>query len=345
MSPTQAHNLSSVLMDPAWCQMFVVNSAGKILRTNQHAALQLGQSKGDLRGKRLSDFLHLSGGQALPVVVAGLESGATSGLRKGVLVPPAGDPIELEVVVQAVDRRDPGRYLILAKERGADSSIAPGTDSRLRDIAGAQERERQRVARELHDEALQSLLVAGIEVERLMQSPNSKKGLPDGSLLHLQRLLREVENDIRQISGRMRPDTVPQCGLLDAVANAVQTLQAGGLDAELRFWGTPVPVDPNIQILAYRIVQEALHNVCRHSGAKRVRTTVICRNNRLVIRVTDNGSGFSIPAHLDSRGPLEFLGIKGMYERASLMNARLAILSRPGMGTTVSLRIPIESPA
>ena len=140
----------------------------------------------------------------------------------------------------------------------------------------------------------------------------------------------------------MRSDTVPQCGLLDAVGNAVQTLQTHGLDAELRFWGTPVPVDPNIQILAYRIVQAALHNVWRHSGASRVRTTVVCRDNRLVIRVTDNGSGFSFPTEIAATGATEFLGIKGMYERASLMDAKLTICPRPGMGTSVTLKILIE---
>ena len=199
MNPTQTDNLSSVFNGCGRCPMFVVNSAGKILRTNQRAAMQLGRRKGDLRGANLSDFLHVASGEALPIGVAGPDGGAASGLRKGELVPPAGDAIEVEVVVQAVDRRDPGRYLILAKEPGVDCSVTPDVDTRLREIAEAQERERQRVARELHDEALQSLLVAGIEVERLMQGTKSRESLPGGSLLHLQRLLREVENDIRQI--------------------------------------------------------------------------------------------------------------------------------------------------
>jgi len=342
MSPIRADGLSSVFIDSARCPMFVVNAAGKILRTNQRATVQLGVRKGELRGKELSLYLRMPGGERLPLGVASPESGASGVISRGILKPPRGEPTQVDVAVQTVDRRDPGRYLILARELGADCSVSQAADSRLREIAEAQERERARIARELHDEALQSLLVAGIEIERLMKGAASSSGLDSESLVNLQRLLRGVENDIRQISGRMRSDTVPQCGLLDAVGNAVQTLQARGFEAELRFWGAPVPVDPNIQILAYRIAQAALHNVWRHSGATRVRTTVVCRDNRLVIRVTDNGSGFTLPDELTTTGATEFLGIKGMHERASLMNARLAIASRVGRGTSVSIRIPIE---
>jgi len=322
--------------------MFVVNAAGKILRTNQQATARLGMRKGEMRGKALSLYLRIPGGEHLPLSAMGPESGADGVASKGILTPPQGEPTQVDIVVQTVDRREPGRYLVLAKESDVDCSVSQAADTRLREIAEAQERERARIARELHDEALQSLLVAGIEIERLMKGVSPSSNLDGESLHNLQRLLRGVENDIRQISGRMRSDTVPQCGLLDAVGNAVQTLQTRGLDADLRFRGTPVPVDPNIQILAYRIVQEALHNVWRHSGATRVRTTVVCRNNLLVLRVTDNGSGFRLPGDLAVSGPTEFLGIKGMNERASLMNARLAIAPRPGMGTTVSLKIPIE---
>lgn len=331
--------LSTVFIDEARYPIFVINAAGRILRTNQRAGLQLGLRKRDLRGKDVVAFLQLAGGVRLPAEAARPE-GSTTPEYRGMLVPVKGDPLPVEVVVQVVDRREPGRYLVFAKELGQEWTTA-SADGRLREIAEAQERERERIARELHDEALQSLLVAGIEIERLMKVAASNESPPGESLVNLQRLLRDVENDIRQLSGRMRCDTVPQCGLLDAVGNAVQTLQTRGFDAELRFWGTPVPVDPNTQILAYRIVQEALHNVLRHSGANRVRTTVVCRHNRLVIRVTDNGSGFLIPPDLAAQGPTEFLGIRGMYERASLMNAQLSIRSRVRMGTTLSLRIPI----
>jgi len=340
MNPTRTDGLSSVFIDDARCPMFVVNAAGKILRTNQRATTQLGMRKGELRGKALSLFLQIPGEEQLPLGAIAPEGGTHGVVSKGILKPPEGEPSQVDIAVQAVDRREPGRYLVLAKESGSECVINQAADTRLREIAEAQERERARIARELHDEALQSLLVAGIEIERLMHGAGLQNG--GESLVNLQRLLRGVENDIRQISGRMRSDTVPQCGLLDAVGNAVQTLQSRGLDAEIRFWGTPVPVDPNIQILAYRIVQEALHNVWRHAGATRVRTTVVCRNNRLAIRVTDNGSGFSLPTDLSTKGATEFLGIRGMYERASLMNARLRICPRPRLGTTVSLSIPIE---
>ncbi|MBN1857415.1 MAG: PAS domain-containing protein [Dehalococcoidia bacterium] len=344
MSATQIDAFSSLFIDSARCPMFVVNSEGRILRSNRRAAQKLGRRKSDLRGKELSEVVRVTGDERWPFNSSGADVIPGVASRNGALLTLAGDPLQVELMVQAVDRQQSPRYLILAKEKIVECDLASAQEVRLREISEAQERERQRIARELHDEALQGLLVAGIEVERLIHDSASKKRLSSQSLQSLRELLRVVEDDVRQISGRMRSDTVPHCGLLDAVSNCVQSLQLRGLDADLRFWGAPVPVDPNIQILAYRIVQEALLNVTRHSGATRVRITVTCRNERLRIRVTDNGRGFTVPTALVSHGPLEYLGIKGMYERASLMNASLFIGSRSDLGTSVILRIPIESP-
>ena len=334
-------------MDRALCPMFVVDLDGVIRRTNRRAGRVLRCRKLELKGRHLNDVLHLSGGRR---ATRGGEDGAlirtlTTRPRQGVLQPSFGDPISVSVSLQAIDGCDGDRFLIVARENTTPCGVVANAGAYLRDIAEAQERERQRIARELHDEALQSLLVAGIEVERLMQGTKSEQGLPVESLINLRTLLKQVENDVRQISGRMRSDRVPQCGLLDAVGNAVQTLQERGLDAQIRFRGAPVPVDPNIQILMYRIVQEALHNTWRHAHARRVRATVTCRDGVLAVRVTDNGAGFVVPGDFMSRGPTDYLGLKGMYERAALMNAKLSIASRPSRGTTVALRVPIVSSA
>jgi PAS domain S-box-containing protein len=343
MIRTRTDSFATLDIDRARCPMFVVDAAGTVLRANRRAAQILGRRKSELRGKALCEVLKSPERACLS-----LDSGKTSprlnaGGTRGILLPSSGNAVQVDVSIQAVDEHKDGRVLILAREMGVDCGSMQATGTHLHVVAEAQERERRRIARELHDEALQSLLVAGIEVERLMQCAKSEEGLPAESLLNLRCLLRQVETDVRQISGRMRSDTVPQCGLLDAVGNAVQTLQARGIDSQLRFRGTPVPVDPNIQILAYRIAQEALHNAWRHSGARHVRTTVTCRNGQLTLRVTDDGCGFAVPDDFTACGATEFLGIKGMFERASLMNATLSIASRPSRGTSVSLCIPIVS--
>lgn len=199
----------------------------------------------------------------------------------------------------------------------------------------AQEEERARVARDLHDEVNQSLtgLLLRLEAAREAAPPELETQLAETKALANQ-AMRELLSLARQL----RPTALDDLGLAAAVAGQVEQLGRGeieaGFDAEGDFSG----LGDDAQLVVYRVAQEALSNAARHSGAASVEVGLRRGGGGDVeLRVADDGCGFAFEE--SERG----LGIGGMRERALLVGGELTIESRPGHGTTVRLSVPGES--
>jgi two-component system sensor histidine kinase UhpB len=193
----------------------------------------------------------------------------------------------------------------------------------------AQESERQRIARELHDEVGQTLTGVILQVEGLAAE------IPDElreQLDELRETVRHGANEVRTIARRLRPDALNELGLASALAALAaaferQTRVTVSRDVQ------PVDVSPEAELVLYRVAQEALTNVARHADASHVELQLREESDHIVLAVADDGRGLDTGA-LDSSQ-----GIRGMRERAMLVAARLSIESRPGEGTTVRLVI------
>jgi len=199
----------------------------------------------------------------------------------------------------------------------------------------AQEEERARVARDLHDEVNQSLtgLLLRLEAAREAAPPALEPELAETKALANQ-AMRELLTLARQL----RPTALDDLGLAAAVAGQVEQVGRGEVEAEFDAEGDFSDLGGDAQLVVYRVAQEALSNAARHSGAARVRVRLRRDGDGGVdLEVSDDGRGF---AFADSeRG----LGIAGMRERALLVGGELTIESRPGHGTTVRLTVPGES--
>jgi two-component system sensor histidine kinase UhpB len=195
-------------------------------------------------------------------------------------------------------------------------------DSALRSLA-AQEDERRRVARELHDEVGQALTAAMLRLDRA-DLDEAREGL------------RAALEDVRDIARRLRPEALDDLGL----SNAVRALVAS-VARDARLDVTP-DIDPDLpsltaeqELVVYRVAQEALTNAIRHADANVLRLSLTCERDALELRIEDDGRGF------DAGQASTAAGIRGMRERALLIRASLHVESAPGQGTVVTLRTPL----
>ena len=201
----------------------------------------------------------------------------------------------------------------------------------------AQEEERARVARDLHDEVNQSLtgLLLRLEAVREAAPPELEPELAETKALANQ-AMRELLSLARQL----RPTALDDLGLAAAVAGQVEQLGHGEIEAEFGAEGDFSDLGDDSQLVVYRVAQEALSNAGRHSEADRVAVALRRREDGgVALEVADDGRGFAFEE--SERG----LGIGGMRERALLIGGELTIESRPGAGTTVRLTVPGESSA
>jgi two-component system, NarL family, sensor histidine kinase UhpB len=195
----------------------------------------------------------------------------------------------------------------------------------------AQEEERARVARDLHDEVNQSLtgLLLRLEAAREAAPPELEP-----ELAATKALANQAMRELLTLARRLRPTALDDLGLAAAIAGLVERLGEGEVEGTIAIDGDFSDLSDDAQLVVYRVAQEALSNVARHSGAAHVALTLRRDVDGVELTVSDDGTGF---VFADSeRG----LGIGGMRERALLVAGDLTIESRPDAGTTVRLTIP-----
>lgn len=196
----------------------------------------------------------------------------------------------------------------------------------------AQEEERARVARDLHDEVNQSLtgLLLRLEAAREAAPPEL-----EGELAETKALANQAMTELLSLARQLRPTALDDLGLAAAIEGQLEQLRRGGIGVRLDAEGDFSGLGDDEQLVVYRVAQEALSNAARHSGAERVEVRLRHgEDGGVVLEVGDDGRGFAFDE--SQRG----LGIGGMRERALLVGAELTIESRPGAGTTVRLDVP-----
>jgi two-component system, NarL family, sensor histidine kinase UhpB len=204
-------------------------------------------------------------------------------------------------------------------------------DSALRALA-AQEGERRRIARELHDEIGQALTAVLLQLER------TARAVPDGGVqvlvVEAREDVRDALDDVRRIARELRPEALDDLGLASALAALTVSLaERADVCFDRRIDRDLPELSPEVELVLYRVAQESLTNVARHADASNVELSLTRVDGGIELRVRDDGRGFDS----SSAGPIN--GIRGMRERAVLIGARLALDSRPGDGTEVRLRV------
>jgi len=220
-------------------------------------------------------------------------------------------------------------------------------ERRFRGLAKAvwkvQEEEQRRLARELHDGLGQTLTALTHQLERLREKldgavPADLVARCDDSV----EMARMALNETRELSRLLRPPVLDDLGLAAALSWLARTLeQRTGLKVELSLDPLGERIDPDLETLFFRLIQEALTNVLRHAGADRAQVAVRRAGDFVELRVADAGKGFD-PKMVFSGGATGS-GLRGMRDRLELFGGRLDLVSAPGEGTVLSAAVPLEA--
>jgi len=204
-------------------------------------------------------------------------------------------------------------------------------------ILTAQEDERQRISRELHDSIGQAFWALTLNLERLQALDGCPPAL-QSELASLQKLAAESLRDLRRLTVALRPAALDDLGLVPAIRRYAELyLGDAGIDFEIIEHGMVSRLDPFLETVVYRVVQEAINNVARHSGATRALVELRRDERSLTATVTDNGRGF------DRATQVPGVGLQGMAERALLVGGNLELGSVPGSQTVVELTVPLTT--
>jgi signal transduction histidine kinase len=209
-------------------------------------------------------------------------------------------------------------------------------------VIRAQEEERRRIGRELHDETVQLLSAAAVRVGELEERvPESLPQLADG-LADVRGIITDALWEVRKIIVALRPSDLDDLGLIPALsAYARNRLNEAGVAVEAHLERPAYRLDSDVETTVFRIAQEAVNNISRHAAAQHAVIRFSQRNGTLELNVQDDGIGFD-PNGVTPNDNGEGLGLLGMKERAALVGGALELVSRPGRGTSVNVRIPLR---
>jgi PAS domain S-box-containing protein len=211
-----------------------------------------------------------------------------------------------------------------------------------REVSGklitAQEDERKRIARDLHDDLNQRLALLSVEMELLGQMPEGNRELSQQRIEHMAGRVKEMSSDVHKMSYQLHPAKLDQLGLVAATRSFCRELsQQSGIRVEFVHDELPGELNQDLALCLYRVVQESLQNMVRHSRATEARVELRMNGKELHLAVSDNGVGFDV-AYATRHGGL---GLVGMRERMRLVQGTIALRSAPGQGAQVEFTAPL----
>jgi signal transduction histidine kinase len=208
-----------------------------------------------------------------------------------------------------------------------------------RKLIEAQEQERARIGRELHDDIGQRLALVAVELEQLHENTLV---LPEvrSRMGEFQKQITEIADDIQFLSHELHSAKLQYLGIAGAIRGFCQEFsEQQKVEIDFKVHDVPRPLSPDISLCLFRVLQEALHNAAKHSGVRQFEVRLWGTSDEIHLTVTDSGAGFDREAAKESRG----LGLISMEERLKLVNGTLSIDSQPKRGTTINARVPFDS--
>ena len=225
-------------------------------------------------------------------------------------------------------------FVDITARKVADAALA-GVSGKLIE---AQEQERRRIARELHDDIGQRLALLAIELAQLQQRSSDPSEFPE-RIGKLQLLTSEIAADIQSLSHELHSSRLQYLGLAAALRGFCQEFsQQQKVEVDFNAHDLPTPLSPDISLCFFRVLQEALHNAAKHSGVRHYEVELWGTPDEVHLAISDSGIGFDIGATKASRG----LGLISMQERLKLLHGILAIDSQPERGTRIHASVPLR---
>ncbi len=207
-----------------------------------------------------------------------------------------------------------------------------------RKLVQAQEQERARIARELHDDISQRLAMLGIDLQQLREHYPELPMKISGRVEELREQTLGIANDVQALSHQLHSSKLEYLGAVGGMKSWCKEFgERQGLQIELKGAESKMPLPPEVGLSLFRVLQEALHNAAKHSGVRRIEVQLREDSGEIHLMVSDSGKGFDVEAAMQGRG----LGLASMQERLRLVGGELSIESQAQHGTTIHARVPL----
>ena len=320
--------------------LLVIDHGGHIVEANPAACQMYGYKAGDLPGRSIEDLFTSGSEKILDDFNIQIEEFGTAHVDT-VSCRRDGATLDLEVRGTALDYGGAPHVLAILTDV-SDLKQAVRRQALLsRKILMAQEDERARVSRDLHDELGQILTALRLELGWLHKKASATSSEISGAFGGAVEMVEKAAGELRRVCKGLRPPLLDDLGLEPAIRLLVEDFEARAMPV-MRFAvqldEDRQPTPPEVALCTYRILQESLNNITRHAGAGTINISLTGADSELVLSVYDDGVGFDMLDRETTRGS----GIIGMRERAYLVGGTLEIRSEPHQGTRIVLRVPVH---
>lgn len=324
----------------------ITDSEGRYLQANPAACTLFGiPSEADFVGHTVGTLV--PPGRREAALAAWRRSLADSGTPIPDIVE-RGDGTTRNVEYRSTANFLPGQHLSILRDITERELATIEMGDIQRQLTAARETERLRLARELHDTAVQQLLGVSFQLAapREAAGTTGQQAELAANLAEIRRAILDTVSHLRGVIRELRPPGLAEFGLaaaLDGYLSAIRRERGAalpGIVIDLDHIGDDLPHD--VALCLFRVAQEALQNAIRHAGAHEVIVSLFRDDHEVSLRVADDGHGFLLPERLSTYTQLGHFGLAGMVERVKLNGGQLTIDSSPGTGTTVAVQIPIN---
>ncbi len=312
---------------------------------NPRAAAMLGYAgPGELLGKNVLEIVQAKDRDRFHAnMTMALKTGAV-GTEEYVVIrrDGRGVPVEMTAALSTGPNGESSGLVVVARDM-AERKRAEEELRRLpQRITEAQEAERLRVARELHDGVNQVIASAAMRLRRVQVTLSTQNPAASELLARCHKLLVQALEENRRIAHNLRPSDLDELGLSAACRNLCKELQARtGLAVKCQFTRFDRLLPPKVDLSLFRMVQEALTNVEKHANAKLVRLRIAIQRGTVLIEIKDDGRGFDPATPRAAQGGEGGIGLTNLRERAAALGGKCEVVSTPKQGTAIRVRVPL----
>jgi two-component system sensor histidine kinase DegS len=332
------------LFEGAYDAIWVYDLEGNIQSANKAAARLNGYPVEELLGMNIESFLTAESLHLAREVQDKLtrHEPAAMPYEQRIIKKDGSEAICLLATSLISSNGEPKGFQSIARDVTEEKRMQENLRYYLQQITKAQEEERRRIAGELHDDTAQQLVILGRKLDNLLCNAERLSEQDIGFLERVREQTDEILDGLHRFCQDLRPSVLDDLGLLPALQSLTSELSKHfGVSITMASAGPVRRLSPETELILFRIAQEGLRNVCRHSEASRAWIMVEFIDDKVVLTIEDNGKGFKLPNRVEDLAAVGKLGLAGMQERARLVGGKLTIESELSKGTTVSAEIPI----
>jgi PAS domain S-box-containing protein len=330
------------LFEGAYDAIWVHDLDGNMLAANKACEKLTGYSMKELMKMHMCQIMRDDGCSCIDTVEARLlHNECGDGYCEDEVVKKCGGKAIVQITTSLITREgQPIGFQHCARDITEERRLQDNLHYYLQQVTRAQEEERKRIARELHDEILQRLIAISRQLEKI----TSSDALWEESLQTVRGFKKQVEvavREIRRFSHDLRPSILDDLGLLPALELLANDLEQQEIATSFKAIGEGRRLVPEVEVMLFRIAQEATTNIRRHAQASMAELVIEFCDAKVKLSVKDNGNGFKVPPNTGDIASTGKLGLVGMHERTKLLDGKLKLESRMGKGTIVTVEIPV----